>query len=292
MTYYENHKYMQKDTATKYDNTLPKYFMFDFESKAYKEESYFLEKYLSNKGFNNTLEFGVGTGRMTQHILPITTNYTGIDLSISMIESSKKRFGSDFPEALFVVSPINDFIDNADSLDEFDFVCSFYAYNYGLLSFWEYYNPETDEHGQYEDTVKAEKNAVSQINKLFSQLKKGTKFYFYYFDAYSVEQSYVTRILEQELPFPHNDRGYTLKVLVNYLKNMNNISFEVEYLNGYAQFENLDHLVNFYSTLHLARSLEKMEDIRDLVNYVKVFQQQDGRIKLPSGVNVISGEIL
>ena len=85
MTYYENHKYMQKDTATKYDNTLPQYFMFDFESKAYKEESYFLEKYLSNKVFNNTLEFGVGTGRMTQHILPKTTNYTGIDLSTSMI---------------------------------------------------------------------------------------------------------------------------------------------------------------------------------------------------------------
>lgn len=289
MTYYKNHKYMQKDTATKYDAVLPDYYFFDFLSKNYVDETEFLKQYLENKRFKSTLEFGVGTGRMTNFILPKSSTYTGIDLSNSMIEKIKQRFHGSNGD--FIVKPINDYIDQTDKLSTFDFVCSFYAYNYSLLSFWEYYYPETDEHGCYKDLELAEQRAKSEIKKLFTQLKPGTQFMFYYFDAYSAEQSYATRILEQELPFPHDDRGYTFKVFTNTLDELSNISYKLEHKNGYAKLLNTEHLINYYSTLHLAESIKTFEDKELLVNAFKAYQLDNGNYHIPAGVNVVTGVV-
>lgn len=289
MTYYEKHKYLQKDTAKKYDEVLPDYYFFDFDSKKYVDERYFLQKYLNNNKFKAAFELGVGTGRMSELIIPHVSEFKGIDFSESMIQKTKKRFKDTNSE--FTTISINDFIDKKPNMDNIDFLCSFYAYNYSLLSYFEYYYPETDEHGAYSDKILAEHNAANEIRKLFKLLKPGTKFMFYYFDAYSTEQTYVTHVLEKELPFPYDDRGYTYKLLLHTLKNIKNVDFEVDHKTGYAELKDTTHLLKYYSTLHLAGELNTFEDKVNLFDAFKAFKLSTGEYHIPAGVNIITGNV-
>ena len=282
---------MREDTAEKYDEVLPNYYFFDWESKKYIEETFFLKKYLADKKFSHALEFGVGTGRMTKIVQPHTNAYTGIDLGQSMVEKTQSLIGRNNDR--FINIDINSFISQESSnFKQYDFFTSFWAYNYSLLEFFEYYFPETDDHGRYSDLVLAEDKAKNQIEKLFTSFSKNTEFLIYYFDAYSVEQSYVTSVLEKDLPFPYDDRGYTYKLLQKVLSEIDKIDVEFEHLNGFAKLKNTTHLLNYFGTLHLEGFLNTEVQKEALINHFSAYQDENGIYSLPAGLNVIRGRVV
>ncbi|QUE87977.1 methyltransferase domain-containing protein [Exiguobacterium alkaliphilum] len=290
MTFYENSKYLAVNTASDYDKFLPEYYFFDDESKKYIEETEFIQQTIGDRKYSSTLELGVGTGRVTKYLGPLSDEYKGIDISQSMISRITKKLPDS--KYSFVVQDINSFIDNnSEELNKYDFVGSFWAFNYSILSFFEYTNFETGEVHPYQDLKSAEESAIQQVIKLFSNLKSGTEFLFFYFDAYSVEQSYVTRILQKELPFPYYDRGYTFKVFQKALNSLKTINYKCIYKNGYVELKNTEHLINYFSSLHLKGKLNTEEEKLLLVDSFKVYQYEDGHYEIPAGMNIISGKI-
>ncbi|EME3529414.1 class I SAM-dependent methyltransferase [Enterococcus faecium] len=284
--YYKNSKYLSKDTATNYDLYLPEYFFFDNYTKSYKEEIDIIISNLDSKIYNTILELGVGTGRITEKIIPFSENYIGLDISESMIDKITRKLANN--KADFFVYDINEFIRSTSSLDNVDFLCSFWAFNYSVLAHFERKNFNTNTLIPCEDLNLAEKQAIDQIVRLLSLLNPGTDFLFFYFDTYSVEQSYVTTVLEQQLPFPHNDRGYTFKVFKKAL------SFASEYsnthLNGYVYIKNDKHLLDYFKTLHLKGAINTSQDEQALINHFSAYKKRDGTYKIPAGVNVVKGK--
>lgn len=57
-----------------------------------KPEIKILEKHFNKIKDSILLDVGIGTGRTTFHLLPITSKYVGVDISKGMIEGAKKNF--------------------------------------------------------------------------------------------------------------------------------------------------------------------------------------------------------
>ncbi len=64
------------------------------------------------------VEIGPGAGRWTEHLIPLSAEYTGIDISKTCVEVCSKRFAADAAKAHFRVNEGNNLPDVADaSLD-------------------------------------------------------------------------------------------------------------------------------------------------------------------------------
>lgn len=291
--YIKGSKYLDEDTGIKYDSYLPEYYFFDFESKKYILEEKMVCSLFNNKEYKSILELGVGTGRITSYLINKSEDYKGIDISQSMINQLKQKI--DKPRADFSVFEINDFINQYDNFNDHDLICSFWAFNYSILSFFETENYDTNEIIPSNNLIESEKKASNHISKLFKSLKKGCDFVFFYFDAYSVEQSYATRIMEETLPFPYYDRGYTYKVFKNTLQNLKNkqlLDYSVEHLNGFVKLENDNHLLNYYKELHLKNEINSKEDENKLLSAFLPYKFTSGEYKIPAGVNIVIGKML
>ncbi|GAX48218.1 methyltransferase domain-containing protein [Pseudolactococcus reticulitermitis] len=290
MVYDENSKYLAKDTAENYEKYLPKYYFFDDEIREYVEETVVVENKLSRESFNSVLEFGVGSGRITELLMPISKKYKGIDISDSMIKRINRRFPVE--KSQFEVFDINEFINqNIDGLRQYDFIGSYWAFNYAILSFFEYRDLSTGKTYAIDNLTEAEEKAKEQITKLFSNLSKGTKFLFLYFDAYSVEQSYVTSVLEQSLPFPYNDRGFTFRLFKKILHQLESVKFVHEHKSGFVILDDDEHLIEYFKNLHLKGYLDSDESIELLMNTFRAYKYEDGHYEIPAGMNIISGNI-
>ena len=290
MVYYENSKYQSEHTADQYDKYLPEYYFLDEENREYIEEKIMIEKKLSGENFKSVLELGVGSGRVTELLMSKAKQYTGIDISESMIKKIEQRFY--MKKCQFEVFDINDFLnENLENLKQYDFIGSFWAFNYAILSFFEYQDLCTGKVYAVDDLVKAEELAKEHFEKVFNNLNKGTKFLFVYFDAYSVEQAYVTSVLEWILPSPYNDRGFTFKLFNNLLCNLDNVEVTHEYKNGFVILSDDEHLIGYFSNLHLKGYLEDSEAIELLVNNFRAYRYEDGHYEIPAGVNLLYGHI-
>lgn len=290
MKYYDNSKYLAKETANNYDKYLPNYYFFNDTTRKYEEELEIILAMINDKKFESVLELGVGTGRVTEKLISKSQRYTGIDISDSMIQKINEKLGG-HEDTNFYTSDIGAFINKNYELNDINFLCSFWAFNYSVLSHFEYKDFETNTLFQSEDLELAEEGAIKQIKKLFSMLAPKAEFLFLYFDAYSVEQSYVTRILEKTLPFPYNDRGYTFKVFKRALSKINNLNYSIDHLNGFVKLDNDHHLLNYFKTLHLKGEISTPEDEDTLFNSFNVYKNVIGEYHIPAGVNIVRGRV-
>lgn len=78
-----------------------------------------------------------------------------------MIKKVRENYGD---KCTFVVSGINEFLSRRSSLNEYDFICSFWVFNYAILSFFEYYDVDLKKHVAYQDIRQSEENAIRHLN--------------------------------------------------------------------------------------------------------------------------------
>ncbi len=235
------------------------------------------------------VEFGCGTGRVTEAVAPYAEKLTLADYSATMIDTVRHRF----PKAETVVADTRVAVAEltADRAATFDLVGAFWSLSYPIGEFFESMTSTSIEPlGDHNGALTA---ASAFVDALVSLLAPGGHLIALYFDAETSEQRLVTEAWERVAPFPVGGRSYSLDVLLNALRNHETAgggTLTHTRKGGTAVAANVEAALAWFNQVHF-KSFGALADDpavqRDVNKFVASCELPDGRIALPSGVHLI-----
>ncbi len=173
------------------------------------------EHHSAPTGSLEVVEFGCGTGRITEAIAPYARNLVLADYSATMVSAVEAKF----PNAKTICADTS--VAVAALLNEgrsagFDLVTAFWSLSYPIGEFFEDLSPtgvrpRPDQH-------RAQDQAREFVLDLVRLVAPGGHLLAMLFDAESPEQQLVTRGWEAVAPFPAGGRAYTRNVLIDALR--------------------------------------------------------------------------
>ncbi|WP_016697737.1 class I SAM-dependent methyltransferase [Actinoalloteichus spitiensis] len=236
------------------------------------------------------VEFGCGTGRVTDRLVPYSRSLTVADYSPIMIHAVGQRY----PYARTLCADTRDAV--AELLSEgragtFDLVGAFWSLSYPLGEFFEAMTAEGIQPAADLDAARGKASAF--IHDMIRLLAPSGHLLALFFDSETPEQRLVTSLWERIAPFPEEGRSYTLNLLLNGLRMVEESgSGTVTHTRcgGTAWAPNTDAAIDWFNVVHLKSFPALVNDAgvqREIREFVSRYEQPTGDITLPSGVHVI-----
>ncbi len=234
------------------------------------------------------LDLGCGPGRVTKVLAPYADTLLGTDKSAGMIDA----FRTAFPEAEHRTEDTETALAAlAAEGRRFDLVGAFWSMSYPLLECFE----ETTADGvlQTSDLDTGNRRAAAIVANLVDVIAPDGHLVMLFFDAHSPEQQLVTELWERIHPFPGTGRGYTLELLLAGLTAAQTAGvgeLTTRRLPGIALAAGHHSAQQWFLTGHLNASPALVDDpeVLDRIDRFLVSHTgADGRVRIPSGVNVI-----
>lgn len=236
------------------------------------------------------VEFGCGTGRITERLAPYAHQLTVADYSAAMIDAAHKRF----PDADTLVADTRYAaarLLNGGRAGAFDVVAAFWSLSYPLGEFFE--TMTASDIRPVDDTDQARRDAGVFVRQLTELLAPGGHLLALFFDADTPEQRLVTRLWERVAPFPEGGRRYTFNLLLDGLRRAEadgRGSLTHTRYGGTAWAANRDAALAWFNVVHLKSfpELVNNSDVqRDVTRFVDQHVRPSGDVCLPSGVHMI-----
>lgn len=236
----------------------------------------------------SVVEFGCGTGRMTERLAPYARRLVAADYSATMIDAVSTRF----PDAETIRADTRDAVRTlADSVNAFDLVAAFWSLSYPL---GEYFEAMTADGVQpVPDTVDARARALAFVRELIALVAPGGRFLAFFFDSETPEQQLVTRLWERLAPFPEGGRRYTLDLLLDGLRAAESAGIGTlthRRQGGTAVAPDRDAALAWFSVVHLKSHPELVNepDVQhEIATFVDRYELPGGGFALPTGVHLI-----
>lgn len=235
------------------------------------------------------LDLGCGAGRVTTVLVPYAGELLGTDKSHGMIEA----FRCTFPRAEVrrgdtetVVRALHE-----QRPRTFDLIGSFWSMSYPLLECFE----DTTAHGVVTttDPATATTRARTLIRRLVELLAPDGHLVMLFFDAHTPEQRLVTRLWERIAPFPGTGRDHTWNLLRTGLHDAEADGLgqlTTTRLPGVAVAATARAAHDWFRLGHLNALPQLLKDPQvraELDAFITQHQQPNGRILIPSGVNIV-----
>ncbi|NLT56877.1 MAG: class I SAM-dependent methyltransferase [Actinomycetales bacterium] len=234
------------------------------------------------------LDLGCGAGRITRVLAPYARQLHGTDKSPGMID----RFRTEFPHAHALCADTETVLaDHHARGERYDLIGSFWSMSYPLLECFE----DTTANGVTvtNDLGTGTDRARRIVRNLVELLAPGGHLVMLFFDAYSTEQQLVTRLWERVRPFPGTGRDHTWNLLLSGLRDaelQGHGSLTTQRLPGVAVADDPEAVRRWFLIGHL-NALPRFLHDTDVIAEIDAFAAQhtapDGRVLLPSGVNVV-----
>jgi SAM-dependent methyltransferase len=235
------------------------------------------------------VEFGCGTGRITEAVAPYAARLTLADYSPTMIDAARCRF----PGAETIVADTRDAVADLalDRTGTFDLVGAFWSLSYPIGEFFESMTATSVK--SRTDHAAAHAAATAFVDGLVSLLAPGGRLVALYFDAETPEQRLVTRLWERIAPFPQGGRSYSIDVLLNGLRQPEQAgsgTLTHTRKGGTAVASGRQAALDWINRVHLksfGTLIQDPEVQQEVEAFVDSYELADGRYALPTGVHLI-----
>jgi SAM-dependent methyltransferase len=238
----------------------------------------------------NVVEFGCGTGRVTERVAPYAASLLGVDYSPSMIDT----FASRYPTADTLCLDTRDavhLLQTKGSADSFDLVTAFWSLSYPLGACFE----ELTENGivALESQEEGRRKAKQLVKDMVNLLTENGHFLCLLFDSDSAEQRLVTEAWETIAPTPFGDRGYTRSLLLEALRECENDGqgwLTHARHGGVALADDVKTARRWFTSAHfkdLPALVDSENVMADVDHFIEKHTSGDGRVHLPAGVHFI-----
>ncbi|MFD3509323.1 methyltransferase [Nocardia sp. NPDC058666] len=277
------------ETAGIYDKLLLRHFYVGTEDIDLVAD-WLTEHYAAPSASLNIVEFGCGTGRITDAIAPYARNLVLADYSETMVAAVAQKF----PDAQTICADTGDAVTSliaADRASTFDLVTAFWSLSYPIGEFFE----ELSSAGvrPQRDQAVAADQARKFVLDLVGLVAPGGHLLTMLFDAESPEQQLVTQAWETVAPFPDGGRAYTRHVLIDALRDAENRgdgTLTHTRLGGVAWAPTRAAARDWFFGVHFKHHPQLLGD-RDLEQVVEEFIDEyhmpNCGVALPSGVHFI-----
>ncbi|MFJ4030181.1 class I SAM-dependent DNA methyltransferase [Paenarthrobacter sp. NPDC089989] len=275
--------------TTLYEDTLPPHLFEGREDVTIIAErlAAILGQDAIHSGGLNIVEFGVGTGRVSEALMPYAKDFLAVDNSPEMLD----EFGRRFPSANILCL---DMVEAVDTLlvdgrkGTFDLIGAFWSLSYPIGNFFE--TLTTDGIEPVDEPADARLQAENFIRKIVQLLKPGGHLMVLFFDSDSSEQRVVSSAWERVAPHPEGGRDYSRKLLTSVLMEeewAGHGALTVSRLPGKATCPDAEAAGRWFQHLHF-KDLPALLDDREVSSMVSDFvdehTQSDGTVHLPCGV--------
>jgi SAM-dependent methyltransferase len=236
------------------------------------------------------VEFGCGTGRITERLIPYARQLIAADYSQTMIDAVRTRL----PQAETLCADTRDAIAHlsGNGLDgTFDVVAAFWSLSYPLGEFFE--TMTADGVSPTRDLAHARDQAAAFVRHLIDLLAPGGHLLALFFDAQTLEQRLVTRQWERIALFPEGGRSYTLTLLLDGLRRAEQDergTLTHIRQGGTAWAPDRDAALAWFNIVHLKSFPALVNDPQvqhEVARFVDRYARPAGDVALPSGVHVI-----
>lgn len=238
----------------------------------------------------DVVEFGCGTGRITEAIEPYARSLVLADYSETMVAEVARKF----PDVQTICADTRDAA--TDLLDagrgrSFDLVTAFWSLSYPIGEFFE----ELTHVGvrRRRDQWLARDKARDFVFDLVRLLAPGGHLLAMLFDAESPEQQLVTKAWENVAPFPQGGRAYTRHVLIDALRDAEDQGQGVlthTRLGGVAWAPSRDAAREWFFGVHFKHHPRLLGDPQlesAVEEFIDRYETSSGGVALPSGVHLI-----
>ncbi|GGN76015.1 methyltransferase domain-containing protein [Nocardia rhizosphaerihabitans] len=246
--------------------------------------------YVAPSGALRVVEFGCGTGRITEAIAPYAGDLILADYSTTMVAAVAQKF----PNARTICADTSDAVTSllaANRRASFDLVSAFWSLSYPIGEFFEELSPAGVRPRR--DQAVATGQARKFVGDLVSLVAPGGHLLAMLFDAESPEQQLVTRAWETVAPFPDGGRAYTRHVLVDALRDAENRgdgTLTHTRLGGVAWAPSRDAAREWFFGVHFKHHPQLLGDpqLEEAVeDFIDEYRTPEGGVALPSGVHFI-----
>lgn len=277
------------ETAGTYDKLLLRHFFGGTEDVDLVAD-WLTEHFAVQQAQLNVVEFGCGTGRVTEAIAPYAAASVLADYSETMVAAVASRF----PAAETICADTRDAVAqliDAGRAASFDLVTAFWSLSYPIGEFFEELSPRGVR--LRDDQAHAAVQAGDFVRDLVRLIAPGGHLLAMLFDAESPEQQLVTRAWEKVAPFPLGGRVYTRHVLIDALRAAEERGEGVlshTRLGGVAWAPNRDAAREWFSGVHFKHHPQLLEDTevaREVDDFIDRYGMASGGIAIPSGVHLI-----
>ncbi|MFD3507681.1 methyltransferase [Nocardia sp. NPDC058666] len=236
------------------------------------------------------VEFGCGTGRITETIAPYARNLVLADYSETMVNAVAQKF----PEARTICADTSDAVTvllRQGRSSSFDLVTAFWSLSYPIGEFFEELSPSGVRPRQ--DQARAQARAREFVLDLVRLVAPGGHLLAMLFDAESPEQQLVTRGWEVVAPFPDGGRAYTRNVLVDALREAEGRgdgTLTHTRLGGVAWAPSRDAAREWFFGVHFKHHPLLLDDpqlAETVEEFLDRYEIAGGGVALPSGVHLI-----
>lgn len=236
------------------------------------------------------LEFGCGTGRLTERTAPYASSILGVDYSPVMTEAFIQRF----PTARSMCADTRDAVPALLSqglTGRFDLVSAFWSLSYPLGAYFE----SLDASGlrPVEDLGRARRGVADLVTGLVDLTAPGGHLVAMLFDADSPEQQLVTWAWERVAPTPFGERSYSRNLLLQGLLASEAAgcgTLTTTRLPGIAVARDAVEAMRWFTAAHFKnlRQLTGDAEVIAAVNrFITLATGPDGTVLLPAGVHLI-----
>jgi SAM-dependent methyltransferase len=240
------------------------------------------------------IEFGCGTGRVTEHLVPYARRLIGIDSSPAMLTALAERCPTVEPVHADTREAVAN-LHQSGRAGSFDLVGAFWSLNYPLGEYFETLTAEgvtpRADHGR------AREEALGFVHDLARLVAPNGHLIALFFDADTPEQRLVTRLWERVAPFPEGGRSYTFQLLLDGLcRAEHTIGGMLTHTRraGIARAPTIAAALEWFTVVHLKDLPALVDDpeVQRLVgDFVLRHVQPSGAVALPTGVHVIDFHI-
>jgi SAM-dependent methyltransferase len=234
------------------------------------------------------LDLGCGAGRVTHALVPYAQELHGADKSAGMIN----RFRVEFPQAQARCADTETVLaDLRTHGEQFDLIGSFWSMSYPLLECFE--DTTADGVVVTNDLATGTTRAQLIVRNLVELLAPEAHLVMLFFDTHSEEQRLVTRLWERVHPFPGTGREHTWQLLLSGLHDAEADGkgrLTTQRLPGIAVAPDAAAVRRWFLIGHLnalPQLLDDPEVLADIDAFAARHTLPDGRVLMPSGVNVV-----
>ncbi|WP_446221624.1 methyltransferase [Nocardia sp. IBHARD005] len=238
----------------------------------------------------DVVEFGCGTGRITEAIAPYARNLALVDYSETMVTAVAQKF----PESQTIGADTSDAVTallRGGRSMSFDLVTAFWSLSYPIGEFFEELSPAGVRPRC--DQVRSREQARQFVLDLVGLVAPGGHLLAMLFDAESPEQQLVTRAWEAVAPFPDGGRAYTRNILVDALRDAENQgdgTLTHTRLGGVAWAPSRDAARDWFFGVHFKHHPQLLDDPALAIaveEFIDRYEIAGGGVALPSGVHLI-----
>lgn len=273
MTAFKMSKYAPYRSVAEYLQLRPSYFFEGRSAESWVAEA--IGRCFPDAAGGRLAECGAGPGPLWD-LLPRT-------LEIMAIEPNRSLWTPDCPPQVTYCEQ-DGFQFLVDYPHRLDVIAWMWALNYPLLAFFEEYEPQTRTVTR-KDWLDGHHHCLDRLVQIL-KVRCKAKWVVLFFDDASVEQKFVTRIWQEDAPFPFQDRAHTRRILemaFNYQASELGGRVEKVHLQGLAEYGPLDVAVQKMMNFHLRGNFADQERVRKQATAFLSQFEASGEVRCPAG---------